>query len=95
MKHIGTDYRSQPYIEQAFREERIDPSGFHESRALGCSSAVHGEIASEWGSPITAGVEGKGVGGMRSSLSVSKPPSLRALAYDEEFYEMFSEIRLP
>lgn len=95
MKHIETNYRSRLYIERSSREGRVDQPGSLQARGLGCPSVEHGEIASAQGLPIAAGIVSKEVGGPGNPSAVSNPASLRALPYDEEFYEVFSEIRLP
>ena len=95
MKHTETDYRSQPYIERTFQGERIDPSGFSESRVLDCTNIAHGKIDSELNQPSVASIGGRGIGSAANSSAAFVQPGLRVLPYDEEFYELFSEIRLP
>ena len=90
-----TKNQAQVPIERASQEKRVDPIGFPESKALGYGDSVGIEPATEPHRPIVADREERRLVGMGSVFMAARAVRARILQSDDEFYEVFAEIRLP
>lgn len=91
----GTNNQTQLVIKQTSLEERIEPVSYRESTSLGCGGRMNSEGVSELRQLPGAGMGEKRASRLEATLTYVSAASLRPYISDDEFYEVFSEIRLP